>query len=470
MVRLKVEIENKADVKETIKPLFQGTSPGLHTHVPLEAQASLARLLANESISRAPRVRAVLKFMIDALQEGKAETINEQVVGEAVFDRPTGYNPAEDNIVRVTIRHLRDRLEEFYRKEGCDEKYILTIPKGRYVPVLSSPQSRQPASTSLVREPPHILTSDDPEEPSGVTAAALIPYTLTYTLPWILVGLLAVTVGVLGFRLHRQANTSSPTAMPAHRQVGFLSLLLANGKPTTVVVSDSNIQAYRMIFRKTVPLSAYIDRSYLRSASDFPEDSPTHGVWAFLGATGQTSMTSMLVETEIQAASVPDVIKTKYPRDLNMRDIEHGNFIFLGGPWIDPWEQLFEDHLNFRIVPLVDAPWRSNIHNLKPLGSEPTLFSSQQRGSSTVSYVRFALLRNLSNDGYIVLLGGTTEVAVEAGAKFLMSESQMSTLLKSFKVSSLQELPSIEVVIETTGLQEVPEDFRVVAERVVNTQ
>jgi hypothetical protein len=131
---------------------------------------------------------------------------------------------------------------------------------------------------------------------------------------------------------------------------------------------------------------------------------------------------------------------------------------------------LFEDHLNFRIVPLVDAPWRSNIHNLKPLEAEPTLFSSQQRGSSTVSYVRFALLRNLSNDGYIVLLGGTTEVAVEAGAKFLMSESQMSTLLKSFKVASLQELPSIEVVIETTGLQEVPEDFRVVAERVVNTQ
>lgn len=465
LVKPNVGTGDKEDAPNRIKLLYQGTSPHQNTNVPADAQASLERLLANESINRAPRLRVVLKFMIDALLEGRAETINEQIIGEAVFDRPKGYNPGEDNIVRVTIRHLRDRIEAFYRTEGHDEKYVFKIPKGRYVPILSCPQAEQPAFSAVVQEP---LAAAASEEPSGVAAAtgtALSPHRFGFVLSWILVGLLAATVAVLGFRPYRQVNTR-----PAPRQDGLLSLLLATGKPTTVVVSDSNLQAYRMIFRRTVPLNAYIDRSYLHSASDFPKDALIYGAWNYVGATAQTSMTSMIIASEIQAASVPQVTSIKYPHDLSMRDIEHGNYIFLGGPWINPWGQLFETRLNFRIVPLPDEPWLSSIHNMNPLPSEPAIFALHNEGALTISYVRIALLRNQSNDGYIVLLGGTREEAVEAGGRFLMSEPQMETLLKTFQVSSPEKLPSIEVVVETMGLQDVPENFRVVAERVVNMQ
>ncbi len=471
MVKLNIDRGNEADDAKAAKPLFQGASPRFNTAIPAEARASLERLLANNSMNRAPRISSVLRFMIDALLEGRAETINEQVVGEAVFGRPTGYNPGEDNIVRVTIRHLRDRLDEFYRTDGRDEKYVLIIPKGRYVPMLTSSHSQRPQPTSVAQS--RLVTSapDEPEEDLAVIASSSASSRQRFTdmLPWILVIILAVIVGVLGLRLHRQFNTN-PNARPARPQAGLLSLLLANGKPTTVVVADSNIQAYRMIFRKTVPLNAYIDRSYLRPPADYPADAPLHGVWTYVGASGQTTMASITVASAIQAAAAPDAIKISFPHSLSVRDIEHGNFIFLGGPWINPWEQLFEDHLNFRIVPLSDAPWQSDIHNLKPLPTEPRVFELREKGSSQISYVRFALLKNLSNDGYIVLLGGTTEEAVEAGARFLMSESQIDSLLKIFKVASPEQLPSMEVVIETTGLQEVPENYRVVAERVVHNQ
>ena len=101
-----------------------------------EAQASLQRLLASETFSRAPRLRAVLKFFIDSLLEGRAEEIHEQSIGQAVFGRPTGYSQGDDNIVRVNVRLLRVRLEEYYRAEGQDEPWQIAIPKGRYVPEL----------------------------------------------------------------------------------------------------------------------------------------------------------------------------------------------------------------------------------------------------------------------------------------------------------------------------------------------
>jgi hypothetical protein len=272
-------------------------------------------------------------------------------------------------------------------------------------------------------------------------------------------------VAIAWLRLHKLGE-SNQVSQPK----GFLSLLLANGKPTTVVVTDSSLGAYRMIFEKTVSLDAYLDRSYLHSASEFSSDTLNHGVWNYLDASPQTSVTSMLISSEIQEASAPEAVDLKHPHDLNMRDIEHGNYIFLGGPWINPWVQLFENRLNFRIVPLQDEPWGASIHIMNPIPGKPAVFEQHNEGALTISYVRFVLLRNQSNDGYIVLLSGTTDEAVEAGEKFFMSEPQMETLLKTLHVAMPQELPSIEVLIETRGLQSVPQGFHVVAEDIISGQ
>lgn len=463
----KPEAGDETEVPSITKSAFQRISPQVE-EIPAEARAALERLLGHRFINRAPRIRAVLKFMIDALLEGRADTINEHMVGEAVFGRPAEYNPGEDNIVRVTIRHLRDRLEEYYRTDGLADKYVFQIPKGKYVPILTprfTEPVREPALSAPAQEPLAFAASADPPGVASATRTALFPRWFSGAFPWALVILLGTAVAVLGFRVYQHADTA---AAPASRNDGILSLLLANGKPTTVVVTDSNLEAYRMIFRKTVSLDAYLDRSYLQQAADTQKSLPVQGAWTYVGASGQTSMTSMIIASQIQAAAFPERVSMKYPHDLSMREIEHGNYIFLGGPWIDPWEQLFEGRLNFRIVPPPNAPWASSIHNMNPTGSEPVVFAQHEEGSSNVSYVRFVLLRNVINDGDTVLLSGTTDAAVEAGSRFLTSETDMEALLKTFGAASPKQLPSLEVIIETTGLQNVPENSRIIAERVVS--
>jgi len=464
-------------IKPTLASSGEANPPGPETHsfpgisstpssdIPAEARASLEHLLASDSIARAPRIRSVVKFLVDALLEGRAASINEQMIGQAVFDRPAGFNPGDDNIVRVTMRHLRERLEEFYRTEGRGEKYILTVPRGKYVPVLNCVQPTEPPAFSSLEEPLSARQSEQVISLEAVDGAAPASRKFRSVVSWILVFVFAATSAYLASRLYRQSGSRTES-----RQNGLLSLLSTNGKPITVVVTDSNLEAYRMIFRKTVSLDDYIDRSYFRPPSDFPKDPVLRGAWKYVDLTTETSLTSSIVASEIQIVAGPEVISVKHPHDLSMRDFQHGNYILLGGPWINPWGQLFESRLNFRFIPPPDNPSASSIHNMKPLPPEPAIFAEHQEGALTINYARVALVRNLSNDGYVILIGATSPEAIEAGGRFIVNQGQVAKLMRFFKVSSPVQLPSLEVVLQVRGLQSVPEDVQVVAEREVKAQ
>jgi hypothetical protein len=64
-------------------------------------------------------------------------------VGICVYDRPPGYNPNEDNIVRSQARLLRLKLEHHFANEGKDEAIVITIPKGRYLPAFENRSEEQ---------------------------------------------------------------------------------------------------------------------------------------------------------------------------------------------------------------------------------------------------------------------------------------------------------------------------------------
>jgi Tol biopolymer transport system component len=167
-----------------------------------EAQASFQRLLASETFSRAPRLRAVLKFFIDSLLAGRAEGIHEQSIGHAVFGRPNGYSQSDDNIVRVNVRLLRVRLEEYYRTEGRNEIWQIAIPKGRYVP-------------EVVKQAP-TLTSVVIDELSLPVAAPTQPASKPPHIHWlwfVLLGCVSVSV-LFAYLFQRQRQpVSSPAQM-----------------------------------------------------------------------------------------------------------------------------------------------------------------------------------------------------------------------------------------------------------------
>lgn len=93
------------------------------------------RVASSSTFEKSPRLRAFFLHVCRCALENKPEEATEQQIGIHVYDRPPGYNPNEDNVVRTAARQLRMKLEHHFATEGKDEPVVITIPKGRYLPL-----------------------------------------------------------------------------------------------------------------------------------------------------------------------------------------------------------------------------------------------------------------------------------------------------------------------------------------------
>ena len=59
-----------------------------------------------------------------------------------------------------------------------------------------------------------------------------------------------------------------------------------------LIVADANLQAYRVVHQKTVPLQAYVDRTYLQQGD---LATPETRLWTYLSAHAETTVASALL-------------------------------------------------------------------------------------------------------------------------------------------------------------------------------
>lgn len=97
-------------------------------------RAQLSRILASSVFVGADRSSAFLRFIVDCALEGRESEIKESVIAVEVIGRKTSFDSKTDPIVRVEAGRLRDRLDSFYRHEGAEDRILITLPKGGYVP------------------------------------------------------------------------------------------------------------------------------------------------------------------------------------------------------------------------------------------------------------------------------------------------------------------------------------------------
>lgn len=104
----------------------------------VEREVLVRRVASSSTFERSPRLRAFFLHVCRCALDNKPEAATEQQVGICVYDRPPGYNPNDDNIVRSQARQLRLKLEHHFANEGKDEPVVITIPKGRYLPLFET--------------------------------------------------------------------------------------------------------------------------------------------------------------------------------------------------------------------------------------------------------------------------------------------------------------------------------------------
>lgn len=100
-----------------------------------EIKKELAKILASVPLSGSAVLSDFLSFIVNETLEGRGPVLKEYTIGVKALKKEPDFNPQIDGIVRIHAGRLRKALKEYYYEEGLHDDVIISIPKGRYVPV-----------------------------------------------------------------------------------------------------------------------------------------------------------------------------------------------------------------------------------------------------------------------------------------------------------------------------------------------
>lgn len=144
-----------------------------------DKRAALARLLEDEHLDGADRLRGFLTYIVDEELAGRGADIRGKTIAQDVYGRDTSEGTDPENIVRVDARRLRQFLELYYEGVGKTDPVRLHMDSGGYRPRFeTSGEGAKPLSTRLARKPwMPVATFGIGAVIGAVLSAALLPDT-----------------------------------------------------------------------------------------------------------------------------------------------------------------------------------------------------------------------------------------------------------------------------------------------------
>jgi hypothetical protein len=100
-----------------------------------EVHAALERVIADPLFAASPQLVSFLRFVVESTLAGAADRIKEYSIALGALGRQPAFNPREDPIVRVEATRLRRALERYYAGPGRDDRIVIELPRGTYVPI-----------------------------------------------------------------------------------------------------------------------------------------------------------------------------------------------------------------------------------------------------------------------------------------------------------------------------------------------
>lgn len=395
--------------------------------------------------------------------ENALDELKEQRIGCEVFGRPADYSPAEDNIVRVEAGLLRKRLTAYFNAEGRDERLLLSIPKGSYVPVFeerdtSATDPASPATAENRAVPVHV------ERPAG---------TLRSLKFWIgVAAILGVAcVGLTVALAHRTARIE--TAVPAHitsTTTRFWNNIFTVKNRTYLVCADAGLALFQDLTHQHISLADYLNRAYEQrrcSSNASAEASGTSALIRSLPEKQYTSIADMYIMARLLRLGNgnADHVLVRATRSLSLEDFKSNNFVLLGSPRANPWTELFKPELNF----VWEYPPNSNpvIRNKHSKAGEQRSYSSEGRGyNATTAYSVVVFLPNLSHSGNVLVIAGTSLIGTEAAGEYITTGDGLERFLHSLKLTQGSSTPYFEMLIRSSALAGGPETSELVAYRI----
>ncbi len=388
-----------------------------------ERRQLVQRIVASPAFLRSPRLSEFLVYICERAIDGRAEELSEQQIGIHVFKRPQTYNPNDDSIVRSHARLLRQRLQLYFDEQGKTEELHIQIPKGHYIP-------------QFQRSPVKRAAEDVTEVKAARTSRR-------YRSTWILSALCAAAILVYG-SVRWVALSEPPARAAAHR---FWKTFFASGKKVSIVPADSALALFEDLTNQPVHLPEYLTRKYRFSGSKLPPWQ--NNILSSIAARPYTSMADL--NLAVRLTRLPEIgahqMDVRYARNLQLADLKEGSAVLIGGPRANPWEELFQQKLNF-YVDVQPVTSENTVLNKSPRRGERTQYSEARGESSMRAYGLLAFLPGLAPATRILIVEGTSSVGTECAADFLLDDALLGTFLQQISAGQ-RGVPYFEVLLQS---------------------
>ncbi len=419
--------------------------------------ALIQRLLASKHFCRSTRLNSFLLYVCRCALEGRGEEITEQQIGIHVFHRSPNYNPGDDNIVRTTARQLRQRLALYYQEDGKSENVRLEIPRGGYHPIFTSVTEEHPEYDPVRVD--SACTMDEPRTARTTNYPIVLPWYKSVL--WLS---LAIAVGVcLTLICQRIIRTA---ALHRSRLDPLWSALFVPGKTTVFVSGDAGLNMYDNLAKTQVELGNYISGDYLAT----PEAQPPNGYsWASLASRRYVSFVDLQLADRMRqiVASRGAQFSIKFARDVHPQDLRGANIVFVGAPTYNPWVEMFDNQLNFRLH--YDGAHNSMVVlNRKPQAGEPAEYDASAAAPDDRGYTNgfgyIAFTKTLEGDGRVLMIEGSTVAGVDAAASFLLDDAKMAPVMQKISQNS-GGVSDFEILLAAEFLKSSSPEAHVLATR-----
>ena len=185
-----------------------------------ERWALAVRIVGSHHFGKSVHLRELLLYLAKRAIASPSEDVTKQEIGWRVLGRRQDYNPQTDNIVRVQIRRLRQKVDEYFAVEGANEPLVISIPKGSHV-LRFDPRPQAPVQSIAT---PAVIPSE-PANRRLQKIAAVVALTLV--------------AFFCGRASSKDRSLGAVFASSPHAGNPLWSRLFINDQPTSMVIADS---------------------------------------------------------------------------------------------------------------------------------------------------------------------------------------------------------------------------------------
>jgi hypothetical protein len=382
----------------------------------------LEDVIAGEAFRGSRRSAQFLQYVIEKTTNNETDALKERTIGAELFGRKADYDTGDDAIVRVTASEVRRRLMRHYGQSEESSTYRINLPPGGYIPEIirlrestvnwgrepevkweCPPVSFQPKSAGTITSLRHETETVTPESARSRSARG-----------WISMLILASSIVLslsAGFFLHSlfEKRVAPPLWQP------FVSV----SNPVQIITSDPNVAEIQGLTNRMISVSDYANNKFgcetLSSDLRYVCQTLLQGDKAAAVDAKAVANLAALVE------SYGGKFDVHVARAIRMSDLRtDDSYIFLGSSRSNPWINLFEDRMDFRIV--YDPDTRQDvIVNRKPQNGELSVYKPTAKGLGTgQSYAVIALLPNPDQQGKVLSLAGASAEGTLAAANLIV--------------------------------------------------